>query len=169
MSMRRFLMATGAAALLSIAVVATVAAAGPHGRAGVAERAGGQSNVIAETLGLTRDAIEDLRHKGLSLAAIAEQQKVDEQKLVDALAARWLDRIDARVTAGALDAADATALKDQVGTRALEMVERTELGGMRGAAVGAGPGSSTRGAGNGGAGRGAGNGACDGSGPVAQP
>jgi hypothetical protein len=37
--MRRLLIATGAAALLAIAVVATVAAAGPMGRAGGAQSA----------------------------------------------------------------------------------------------------------------------------------
>lgn len=170
--MRRLLIATGAAALLTIALVATVAAAGPHGRAGVAaERAGAQSDVIADILGLSRDAIDDLRHDGLSLAQIAEQQKVDPQKLVDALVVEWTARIDARVTAGALSTEQATALKEQLETRARDMVYRTTLGGMQGAAVGAGP-ENAPGAGNGeaprdgsgagraaGAGRGAGNGA----------
>lgn len=105
--MRRLLIATGAAALLVIAVVATVAAAGPMGRAGGAgatERAGTQADVAADILGLTRDAINDLRHDGLSLAQIAEKQKVDPQKLVDALTMQWTARIDARVENGALTA-----------------------------------------------------------------
>ncbi len=173
--MRRLLIATGAAALLTIALVATVAAAGPQGRHGVAaqaaERAGTQSDVVADILGLSRDAIDDLRHDGLSLAQIAEQRKVDPQKLVDALVAEWTARIEARVTAGAISTEQATALKEQLETRARDMVYRTTLGGMRGAAVGAGP-DNAPGAGNGqalrdgsgagraaGAGRGAGNGA----------
>lgn len=190
--MRRLLIATGAAALLAIAVVATVAAAGPMGRTGgsqAAERAGGaqvgragaQANVIADILGLTRDAIEDLRHDGLSLAQIAEKQNVDPQKLVDALTKQWTIRIDARVQTGALAADQATALKAQLATRAKDMVYRTTLGGMQGAAVGAGranaPGyrngagsTGEAGTGMGGRGRGAGNGACDGTGPqVTQP
>ena len=190
--MRRLLIATGAAALLTIALVATVAAAGPHGRHGVAaQAAGSQSDVVADILGLSRDAIDDLRHDGLSLAQIAEQQKVDPQKLVDALVVEWTARIEARVTAGALSTEQATALKEQLETRARDMVYRTTLGGMRGAAVGAGranaPGAGNgagtadgtgtragRGAGNGagpadgtgnrGANRGAGNGTCDGTG-----
>jgi hypothetical protein len=185
--MRRLILATGAAALLAIAVVATVAAAGPMGRAGGAgatERIGGagstarvgaQSDVVAGILGLTREAIDDLRHEGLSLAQIAEKQNVDPQKIVDALTAQWTVRIEARVQNGALTTAQATALKVQLTTRAKDMVYRTTLGGMQGAAVGAGPASAQGhrgGAGNagdagtgmGGRGRGAGNGICDGTG-----
>jgi hypothetical protein len=182
--MRRLLIATGAAALLAIAVVATVAAAGPMGRPGgaqAAQRAGAQSNVIADTLGMTQDAIEDLRHDGLSLAQIADKQKVDPQKLVAALTTQWTTRIDDRVQSGALTTAQATALKVQLATRAKDMVYRTTLGGMQGAAVGAGsanaPGyrsgagnTGAAGAGMGGLGRGAGNGTCDGTGSrVTQP
>jgi len=184
--MRRLILATGAAALLAIAVVATVAAAGPMGRgAGRAvDQVGTQADVIAEALGMTQAAIDDLRHDGLSLAQIAEKQNVDPQKLVDALVAQWTVRIDARVQAGALTAARATELKTQLATRAKDMVYRVTLGGMQGAAVGAGPANAPgnrggdtnaaapgsrmgRGAGNGpasGGGRGAGNGACDGTG-----
>lgn len=176
--MRRLLIATGAAALLAIAVVATVAAAGPMGRAGgaqSAERAGAQSDVIADVLGMTQAAIDDLRHDGLSLAEIAERQKVDPQKLVDALTAQWTTRINARVQTGALTADRAAALRTQLATRAKDMVYRTTLGGMQGAAVGAGPasapgarsGTGDPGTGMGGRGRGAGNGACDGTGPQA--
>ena len=176
--MRRLFLATGAAALLTIAVVATVAAAGPMGRAGGAGgtvRAGAQANVVADILGLTQAAISDLRQDGLSLAQIAERQKVDPQKLVDALTTQWTARIDVRVQNGALTTAQATALKVQLATRAKDMVYRTTLGGMQGAAVGAGsanaPGyrngagnTGAAGAGMGGRGRGAGNGTCDGTG-----
>jgi hypothetical protein len=184
--MRRLILATGAAALLAIAVVATVAAAGPMGRgggvgatertggAGATARVGTQSDVVAGILGLTREAIDDLRHEGLSLAQIAEKQKVDPQKIVDALTAKWTVRIEARVRNGALTTAQATALKVQLATRAKDMVYRTTLGGMQGAAVGAGPAnagirsgagtSGDAGARMGGRGRGAGNGACDGTG-----
>jgi hypothetical protein len=181
--MRRLILATGAAALLTIAVVATVAAAGPMGRgAGRAiDQVGTQADVIAEALGLSQDAIDDLRHDGLSLAQIAEKQKVDPQKLVDALMVEWAARIDARVQAGALTADQATALKAQLETRAKDMVYRVTLGGMQGAAVGAGPANmqgARNGTGNtpnpgtgmGGRGRGAGTGACDGTGrPATNP
>ena len=95
------------------------------------------------------------RQQGMSLAQIAEQQKVDPQVLIDALAAQWSVRIDARVAAGALTADQAAALKAEVAVRAKAMVNQVTPGGMRGAAVGAGP----NGAGPNGAARGMGAGA----------
>ena len=81
----------------------------------------------------------ELRQQGLSLAQIAEQQKVDPQRLIDALAAQWSARIDARLAAGALTADQAKTLKANVAVQAKAMVYQVTLGGMRGAAVGAGP------------------------------
>ena len=114
--------------------------------------------------------------RGCRLAQIAEQQKVDPQKLIDALAAQWSARIDARLAVGALTADQAKTLKDNVAVQAKAMVYQATLGGMRGAAVGAGPNGTMRGMGGGagdgangmaGAGRGgmmrgagAGNGTC---------
>ncbi len=167
--MRRLLIAGGAAALLSIAVVASVAAAGPQGYGGGAG-AGVHSNVIADILKMTRAEVQELRQAGSSLAQIAEDKNVDPQKLVDALVAQWSSRIDARVELGALTADQATELKAQLQTRAKDMVYRTTTGGMRGAAVGAGPANgAATGAGHGG-GRGmrgadAGTGTC----PATQP
>lgn len=165
--MRRILIATGAAALIALMAVASVAAAGPAGRAG-APPAASRSDVVATILKLTQAQVQELRQDGLSLAQIAERQKVDPQKLIDALVAQWTARIDARVQAGALTADQATTLRAQLTTRAKEMVYRTALGGMQGAAVGAGP-NAAQGAGRGmgagqnagrGAGRGAGTGTC---------
>ena len=136
-----------------------------------------------------RDHRHDRRHPGpdrcrrswrsasraCSLAQIAERQKVDPQKLVDALVAQWSARIDARLAAGALTADQAKTLKANVAVQAKAMVYQTTMGGMRGAAVGAGPNGTMRGmggpgwapAGMAGAGRGgmmrgagAGNGTC---------
>jgi hypothetical protein len=110
----------------------------------------------------------ELRQEGLTLAQIAERQQVDPQQLIDALVAQWTVRIDARVANGALTADQATELKSQVAVKANAMVNQAAPGGMRGAAVGAGPranggGAGTRGMG---AGRGGGTGVCDGSGPT---
>ena len=113
---------------------------------------------MAAILGLTDAQVMAFRQQGLSLAQIAEQQKVDPQKLVDALAAQWSVRIDARLAVGALTADQAKTLKDNVVVQAKAMVYQTALGGMRGAAVGAGPNGTNRGMG-GGAGMGAGAGA----------
>ncbi len=116
------------------------------------------TGTVAAILGLTDAQVMAFRQQGLSLAQIAEQQKVDPQTLVDALAATWSIRIDARLAAGALTADQAKTLKDNVAAQAKAMVEQTALGGMRGAAVGAGPNGTNRGMG-GGAGMGAGAGA----------
>jgi hypothetical protein len=99
----------------------------------------------------------DLRRQGTSLAQIAEQQKVDPQRLVDALAAQWSARIDARLAASAITADQATTLKANVAVQAKAMVYQVTPGGMRGAAVGAGPNGAMRGMG-GDAGMGAGAG-----------
>ncbi len=70
------------------------------------------------------------------------------QKLIDALVAQWTERVDARVTNGALTTASADALKAQLTLRATSMVNQATAGGMGGAAVGAGRGA-TGSAGNG--------------------
>ncbi len=149
--MRKLILSIAGAVLVGLMVVATAAAAGPHGQG-----AAGQGTVIPPILGLTQAQSRDLRQDGLSLAQIAERQKVDPQKLVDALKARYLERIDARVANGGLTQAQATELKSQVELRAKDMVNKTTAGGMGGVAVGAG---------NGRMGAGSGSGTCDGTGP----
>ena len=192
--MKKLIWSVGAASLATLALAATVAAAGPHGT-GAAPGQGrpspqgqnqdsaqgqargaqaGQADVIAGILGMTQAEIAAQRQTGTSLAQIAEKKGIDPQKLVEALVAQWSTRIDYRVSVGALTAAQAATLKDQLQVRAKDMVYKVTLGGMQGAAVGAGPdGAGTaRGAARGmnagnGRGRGAGNGACDGTGPNA--
>lgn len=104
---------------------------------------------IAVILGLTDAQVMELRQQGLSLAQIAERQKVDPQRLIDALVGQWSVRIDARVAAGALTADQAKTLKDNLAVQAKAMVNQVTLGGMRGAAVGAGPNGTMRGMGAG--------------------
>lgn len=170
--MKRLTISLGIAALVILAFVATVAAADPT--PAPARDQVRSHDTITTILGLTQAQIQDLRQDGLTLAQIAERQKVDPQKLIDALAAQWAVRIDARVANGALTAAEAATLKSQLALRAKAMVYQAPTGGMRGMAVGAGPdamggGMGMRGGnGNGnGAGNGnmAGTGTCDGSGP----
>jgi hypothetical protein len=169
--MKKLILSLGGAALLTVMIVGAVGAVGPTptpDRGQVRDR-----DTIATVLGLTQPQVMELRHDGLSLTQIAERQKVEVQKLIDALASRWSTRIDARVANGALSADEATKLKSQVEQQARTMVEKTTLGGMRGAAVGAGPasgvgnglGANGTGAGNGPRGTGTGTGECDGSGP----
>jgi hypothetical protein len=112
---------------------------------------------IAAILGLTDAQVATLRQQGLSLAQIAARQNVDPQKLIDALVAQWSSRIDARLAVGAITADQAKTLKADLAAEAKAMVNQTALGGMRGAAVGAGPNGAGRGMG-GGAGMGGANG-----------
>ena len=146
------------AGLFLLVAAGAVAAASPApaaSNAPVTTPAAGTTGTVAAILGLTNEQVMTFRQQGMSLAQIAEQQKVDPQVLIDALAAQWSVRIDARVAAGALTADQAAALKAEVAVRAKAMVNQVTPGGMRGAAVGAGP----NGAGPNGAGRGMGAGA----------
>ncbi len=178
--MKRIAISLTVAALAALTVVAAVSAAGPTPTPTPAAEQVQARDTLPAILGLSQAQIMELRHDGLSLAQIADRQKVDSQKLIDALVAQWGERIDARVTNGALTTAEAATLRAQLAVQAKATVNQVTLGGMRGAAVGAGPGAA--GAGNGAAagrgagmaaggaqgaghGMGAGNGLCDGTGP----
>ena len=145
------LLAAGAVVAASPAPTAPATAA-PVVTAAPAQAAG----TMAAILGLTNAQVMELRQQGLSLAQIAERQKVDPQKLIDALVIQWSARIDARLSAGAITADQVKTLKANVAVQAKAMVYQVTLGGMRGAAVGAGPNGVMRGMG---AGAGAGMGA----------
>lgn len=157
MTIRRLTFAGGLAALGALVLAATVAAAGPMGR-----QAGGSA--AADALNLTQEQITDLRAQGLTLAQIAEQQGVPVESVVDALVARWTERLQNRVENGALSEEQASALTEQLRERAQAMVQDAEMTGMHGAAVGAGSGVGG-GVGPGPRGTGDGTGECDGSGP----
>jgi hypothetical protein len=102
------------------------------------------TGTIAAILGLTDAQVMGLRQQGLSLAQIAERQKVDPQRLVDALAAQWSARIDVRLAAGAIAADQARTLKANLAVQAKGMVYQVTMGGIRGAAVGARPNGAVR-------------------------
>jgi hypothetical protein len=164
--MRRLIAVIGGTVFGSFLLVATVAAADPTPSPS-ATTAAPRGETVAAVLGLTPAEVAALRHEGLSLAQIAQRQNVPVVKVVDALVARWTERIDARVASGAITQAEAAQLKTQLRSRAEAMVSATTPGGMQGAAVGAGP---QNGAGNGDAtrardGSGTGSGTCDGTGP----
>jgi len=177
--MKRLTISVTVAAFVVLALVTTVAAASPAPSMAPARDHIRAHDTIATILGLTQAQIQDLRQDGLTLAQIADRQKVDPQKLIDALAAQGSVRVDARVANGGLTAAEAATLKTQLALRAKAMVYQAPTGGMRGMAVGAGPdamgGSGfgmgmRQGAGNGngtgdGYGSGNGSGTCDGAGP----
>jgi DNA-binding transcriptional MerR regulator len=134
--MKRLILSITAAGLTALLLAASVLAAGPGWRAGIQA---GADDPVAGILGLSPAEITELRQDGLSLAQIAERHDVDPQQLVDALVTRWAERIEVRVQNGALTAEEAAQLRTQLETQARNMVYRTTLGGMQGAAVGAGP------------------------------
>jgi hypothetical protein len=129
--------------------VAPVATAPAPTTAPVTGPATGAGTTLTAILGLTNAEIMTLRQQGLSLAQIADRQKVDPQKLIDALVAQWSTRIDARLAAGAITADQAATLKAGLAVQSKGMVYQVTLGGMRGSAVGAGPNGAMRGMGMG--------------------
>lgn len=147
------------AGLAAIGSVAAVSAADPTAPPAPAATpapvvGGPATGTIAGILGLSQAEIRALRVEGRTLAQIAQDKGIDPQRLIDALAAAWTARIDARVAAGALTAEQAATLKADVAVRAKAMVNQAAMGGMRGAAVGAGPGAMGGGQGMGGRGMG---------------
>jgi hypothetical protein len=169
---KRTTLAIGAAALAALMLAGTAAAADPTPSPTPAPiRDRDRGGTVADVLDLTPAQVRELRLEGLSLAQIAERQKVAVERLVEALTSRWTERIEVRVQRGALTDEQAATLVDDLTTRAETMVNNTAPGGMRGAAVGAGPangagpgggGQMRRGAG--GNGPGTGTGVCDGTG-----
>ena len=166
--MNRHLLGIVGAGVASLVFAATVAAADPTPSPSTPPTQA--RDTVPAVLGLSQAQVQELRHDGLSLSQIAVKQKVDPQRLVDALVVRWTSRIDERVTNGALTADEATKLKAELETQARSMVNKVTLGGMQGAAVGAGPqnrgaGGAGSGMGQGPRGTGTGTGTCDGTGP----
>lgn len=150
------LVGAGLAALLAVGA-ASAAAPGPAAPAPVVPAvsspvptttpASTAGSTLSAILGLSNAEIMTLRQQGLSLAQIAERQKVDPQKPIDALVAQWSARVDARLANGAITADQAKTLKANLAVQAKAMVYQATLGGMRGSAVGAGPNGAMRGMG----------------------
>jgi hypothetical protein len=161
--MKRLAISLAIAGLATIGTVAVASAAGPTPTPAPAATPapvstpavnGPATGTISGILGLSQAEIQALRAQGKTLAQIATDKGIDPQRLVDALVAVWGARIDARVAVGALTADQAAALKADLAVRAKAMVNQATLGGMRGAAVGAGPGAMGGGQGMGGRGMG---------------
>ena len=150
--MKQFAIPIASAGLVLLLAAGAVAAASPAPTAqataapAAAQGPANSTGSIADILGLTSVQVMELRQQGLSLAQIAERQDVDPQRLVDFLVAQWSVRIEARLAAGAITADQATTLKANLAVQAKAMVNQATPGGMRGAAVGAGPTGAMRGA-----------------------
>src|SRR5450759_5018961 len=128
--MRRLIAVIGGTVFGSFLLVAAVAAADPTPSPSATAATAVHGQTVAIVLGLTPAQVTALRHDGQSLAQIAESQKVAVQSVVDALVARWTERIDARVANGALAQTEATQLQTQLETRAASMVSSTTPGGV---------------------------------------
>jgi len=144
-TMRRLFVGLGAAGLLILGLVAAVSAASPSPTP-AAPTVIAPVDQLESILGLSLDEIHTLREQGQSLAQIAKGQKVDPEKLVDALATTYSQHIDLMQQHGRLTSDQATELKAQATTRAQSMVEQTGFGPM-GAGFGFGHGFGPMGGG----------------------
>ena len=81
---------------------------------------GEASGFLAELIGIEPDALREALRSGQSLADVAAANDVDPQTLIDAIAARIQDRVDARLDAGLIDAEKA----EQLRADALDNAER---------------------------------------------
>lgn len=77
-----------------------------------------------EELGISAEEIQAGREAGLTLAEVAAEQGVAEDDLVAALVDHAVERVDAAVEAGNLDADRAAEMKENAGERIAELVDR---------------------------------------------
>jgi polyhydroxyalkanoate synthesis regulator phasin len=83
------------------------------------------ANTVATTIGVSVDDLRTAIRNGDSIAKVAQDHKVDPQKVIDALVAEANKRIDAAVTAGKLTADQATQAKTRAATLAKDIVNGT--------------------------------------------
>ncbi len=83
---------------------------------------------LSDLLGLDREALRAELKAGKSLARIAAERGVSEERLVEALLAGLRARLDAAVTAGKLSREQADRILADSEARAREFINRTDLG-----------------------------------------
>lgn len=98
-----------------------------------AERRAAKVATITEALGVSEDELQAAREAGQSLADVAAAQGVDVQVLIDALVENAMERLDAKVAAGDIDAERAAEISDSIEERVTARVngeapERGERG-----------------------------------------
>ena len=96
--------------------------------------------VAAQALGMDAASLRTELEGGKSMAAVAKDKGVDEQKVIDAIVAARTKAIDDAVTAGRLTADEAGKRKADLSARVKEEVERAGLSGPRGDHGPGGPG-----------------------------
>jgi len=97
---------------------------GRRGHRGDRGDRGDRGAAIAELLGLETDELREARQSGSTLAEIAEANGVDREALVDAIVAAKTEKINDRVAAGDVDAADAQDRLDGLEDRVSERIDR---------------------------------------------
>ncbi|MDA8216039.1 MAG: hypothetical protein M0Z94_00315 [Dehalococcoidales bacterium] len=101
--------------------------------AGAYGRWGGEfntSDTVASLLGMTQDEIAALRQEGKSLVDIAATKGIDQAALVNELLAERKAEVQAQVDAGTITQAQADYMLQQMETRIVQAVTRTEIGPM---------------------------------------
>lgn len=115
---------TGGTIAGAAVVLPTFAGADGGNGAMVAGRHGG-GEAIAQVLGLDAEALRTALQSGSTLRAIATQQGVNPQAVVDAIVAEANTRIDQGVADGRITAEKAAELRANATTKANEMLDRT--------------------------------------------
>lgn len=77
-----------------------------------------------EELGISTDELQGGREAGKTLAEIAAEQGVAEEDLVTALVDQAVERVDAALEAGRIDADQAAEAKENAGERIAEMIDQ---------------------------------------------
>ncbi len=102
---------------------------GPRGGGGPGHGRGAPASleVAAEALGITEDELRTELEAGESVATVAEAQDVDLQTVIDALVEDATSRIQERVDAGEIDAAEAAERIAELPDRMAEFVAQEGL------------------------------------------
>ena len=150
-----------ALALAVPAAAKTAADKDPQGWAGgVCRGVGAVADTVAGLLGMEPDAIAQERAEGKSLSAIAEEQGVSQDKLVDTILETRGEALQQAVTDGRMSQEQADAMLERMKSRIEQRVTDPDAGSL-GAGCGGPGGGASGGAGCGGAG-GQGAGGCGG-------
>ena len=98
---------------------------GHHGHGFGHGMLGAGLDAAAEVLGMTANEVRDALRDGTSLGALADQQGVDRQSLVDALVAAATERINEAVADGRLTQEQADERIAELPDRVTELLDRT--------------------------------------------
>ncbi len=119
-------------------------AGGPGGPGGPGGSRGGQTDLVAEALGMTPEELHEVLADGQTVADVAEAQGVALEDVADALVAAHTEQIQQAVEDGRLTQEEADEKIAELGTQVLEHLESGELRGPEGPGGPSGPGGPGR-------------------------